>query len=356
MPTISAPATVLVTGANGFIGLWTVLDLLARGYTVRGMALSSSKVDALEAIVRRKHPEAKDRFKGYVVEDITKDGAFDQALEGVDGVIHTASPLSSSSNYPKAFIKPAVQGTVSILESAMRSASVKRVVIVSSIVAMADSSVAPPRTYTEEDWNDRVVKVVQEQGKDAPSKAKYDASKVLAERAAWDFVDRHKAEARFDLSVVNPAWVFGPVADDTLPSPASLSGTPLYFYNMLFARPAPRERFPACTNWVHVRDVSEMLIRALEVPEAGGERIIANGHVSTWTQWLLANQTLELVPQLDTVDPTEAEKPCAPHAYFANEKSKRIFGIKYRGVSETFADVVDDFRARGWLQHLQVEG
>ncbi|KAJ3004788.1 hypothetical protein NUW54_g4645 [Trametes sanguinea] len=352
MPVISAPATVLVTGANGYIGLWTVLQLLSRGYHVRGTVRSASKVDALESLVARKQPQAKDRFQGFVVEDISADGAFDEALTGADGAIHTASPVSPDSDEPEAYSGPAVQGTVSILESALRSPSVKRVVIVSSMAATASAFVAPARTYTEEDWNEQAITIVEEQGKDALSMLKYDASKVLAERAAWDFYEKNKSEAKYDLTMINPSWVFGPLADDTLPSPASLPATPSHLYNMLFARPAPKERFPECTNFVHVWDVAEMLIRALEVPEAGNERIISNAFVSTWAQWLHANQTLNLVPALDKVDPEEAARPCPPHVYFANDKSKRIFGIEYRGVPETLADIVNDFRARGWLKHL----
>ncbi|KAL7277942.1 hypothetical protein ACG7TL_007890 [Trametes sanguinea] len=353
MPTISAPATVLVTGANGYIGLWTVFELLSRGYTVRGTVRSASKVDALESLISRKQPQAKDRFKGYVVEDISADGAFDEALKGADGVIHTASPVSPDSDEPEAYSGPAVKGTVSILESALRSPSVQRAVIVSSMAATASAFVAPARAYTEEDWNEQAVKIVEEQGKNALSMLKYDASKVLAERAAWDFYEKHKLEATFDLTMINPSWVFGPIADDTLPSPTSLPATPSHLFKMLFARPTPKERFPECTNFVHVWDVATMLVRALELPEAGNERIISNAFVSTWAQWLKANQTLNLVPALDKVDLEEAEKPCPPHVYFANDKSKRIFGIEYRGVLETLVDVVDDFRTRGWLKHLE---
>ena len=48
---------------------------------------------------------------------------------------------------------------------------------------------------------------------------------------------------------------------------------------MMFATDRPAalsDRQPQCLNYVDVRDVTEMLIRALEVPEAGGERIVAN--------------------------------------------------------------------------------
>lgn len=36
----------------------------------------------------------------------------------------------------------------------------------------------------------------------------YAASKALAERAAWDFVEKEKPS--FDLSVINPVYNFGP--------------------------------------------------------------------------------------------------------------------------------------------------
>ncbi|KAI9057815.1 NAD(P)-binding protein [Trametes sanguinea] len=241
--------------------------------------------------------------------------------------------------------------------SACRSRSVKRVVVVSSVKACSSDHDVPPRTYTEEDWNDDAVRTVEAQGRSAPLEIKYDASKTLAERAAWDFLEHHKSEAAFDLTMVNPSWVFGPVADDTLPSPSSLPGTPLHFYNTLFAphRPSMHERTPVCTNFVHVRDVTKILIRALEMPEAGGERFIANASVSIRAHWLLANQTLNLIPALEKIDPADAEAPCPPHPYFGNEKSKRILGIEYRGVRETLVDAVDDFRARGWLKDFGVE-
>ncbi|KAI0653483.1 NAD-P-binding protein [Cubamyces menziesii] len=354
MPTISPPTTVLVTGANGYIGLWVVLELLARGYIVRGAVRSASKVDVLAELVARKQPEARHRFKGYVVPDITAPGAFDEAVKGADGVVHTASPVSPPVDDPEAFIKPAVEGTVGILGSALKT-DVRRIVVVSSIAAIASGTVASPGVYTEEQWNDQAIRTVEEQGKDAPRIIKYNASKALAERAAWAFLEEHKAEAKFDLCMINPSWVFGPVADDTLPSPSALPATPSHFYNMMFATDRPAalsDRQPQCLNYVDVRDVTEMLIRALEVPEAGGERIVANTQAVKWEEWLLANQELKLLPSLETVDPTTA-KQLPPHVFYANDKSKRIFGIKLRTVRDTFKDTVEDFKSRGWLKHLE---
>jgi nucleoside-diphosphate-sugar epimerase len=98
-------------------------------------------------------------------------------------------------------IVPAVNGTKSILESAVKHgyvlpdelqktlrscscstrSSVKRIVVTSSTVAVSLAP-RPGRQYTEEEWNEPAVKAVRELGKDAHGLAKYSASKVLAER------------------------------------------------------------------------------------------------------------------------------------------------------------------------------
>ncbi|OSD02226.1 NAD-P-binding protein [Trametes coccinea BRFM310] len=352
MPAIPALATVLVTGTNGFIGQWVVLALLAHGYTVHGAFRTPNKLTLFSDLVARKMPEAIDRFKGFVVPEITASGAFAKAIEGVDGVIHLASPTSPALDDPRAAIEPAVKGTLSILESALGTPSVKRIVLASSISAIASGSICAPRAYTEEDWNDQAVQITEQKGRDAPGLIKYEASKTLAERAAWDFMKKHREEIHFDLCVVNPSLVFGPLVDDTLPSPAALPVTPAMVYNALFARPRPAERTPPCFNCVDVRDVTEILTKSLEAPEAGGQRIIANAQVCTWEDWLRANERLGLLSGLDRVSPEDASKPCPPHPFFVNDKSKQMFGITYRGIEETLKGTIVDWESRGWLKHL----
>ncbi len=43
MPAVKPGATVLVTGANGYIAVWIVNYLLEKGYTVRGTVRSEEK-------------------------------------------------------------------------------------------------------------------------------------------------------------------------------------------------------------------------------------------------------------------------------------------------------------------------
>jgi nucleoside-diphosphate-sugar epimerase len=96
MVAISAPAKVLVTGANGYLATWVVKKYLEAGYSVRGTVRSLSR----SAFLVDKFANYGDRFELIAVEDITKDGAFDEAVRGVDAIAHTASPFHYKSNNP----------------------------------------------------------------------------------------------------------------------------------------------------------------------------------------------------------------------------------------------------------------
>lgn len=102
MPTTHPGDTILVTGANGYIPIWVVRKLLEKGYNVRGTVRSPSKgeylksyFDDLDGYVK------KGRLEVVVVEDITKEGAFDEAVKGVDAVEHMASPFHENVDDPE---------------------------------------------------------------------------------------------------------------------------------------------------------------------------------------------------------------------------------------------------------------
>ncbi|KAI0245591.1 hypothetical protein BJV78DRAFT_1102259, partial [Lactifluus subvellereus] len=88
MVAVSSPAKVLVTGANGYLAVWVVKKYLEAGYSVRGTVRSLAK----SAFLNDKFSHYDDRFELVAIEDITKDGAFDEAVRGVDAIAHTASP------------------------------------------------------------------------------------------------------------------------------------------------------------------------------------------------------------------------------------------------------------------------
>ncbi|KAI0325586.1 NAD(P)-binding protein [Cubamyces sp. BRFM 1775] len=351
MPTVSAPTNVLVTGANGYLGLWIVRALLERGYSVKGTVRSPAVADTITQFVKEKYPEQAAKFECVVVPDITAEGAFDGAVADVSAVIHTASPVLFAEEDPESCIGPAVRGTVSILRSVLKHGThVKRVIITSSIAAVLSTS-SPSGLYTEEMWNDEVVRIVREQGRDAPGDLKYIASKALSEKAAWEFVQDHKDGMKFDLCTILPSWVFGPLPRD-LSSPLEMGSTPRYMYDQLFAVPAPLPREPPCINYVDVHDVVDAHIRALEVEAAGGERIIISSGVCSWQDWLNAAHALGVLPKLDRGD-LEATAIYPPHPTCSNEKAKRILDIRFKTVPDIFKEVYEQWSALGWLAHLE---
>ena len=69
------------------------------------------------------------------------------------------------------------------------------------------------------------------------------ASKTLAEKAAWDFVSTHKNELKFDLVVLNPAIVLGPILHEVT-DPMKLNMSMLeYFISVVAGARSNEELF-----------------------------------------------------------------------------------------------------------------
>lgn len=190
-PVTDAP--VLVTGASGFIASHIIAQLFASGYRVRGTVRdpSSARHAHLRAPVG-----AEDRLE-LVTADLLEANAFDGAVKECEYVLHTASPYQIDVADPQRdLIDPAVNGTLSVLESCMRSRSVRKVVLTSSVAAITDR--ADGHVNTEPDWNTR----------SSLSRNPYYFSKTLAEQTAWSFVEKEGIE--FQLVVINPFYVIGP--------------------------------------------------------------------------------------------------------------------------------------------------
>ena len=100
-------------------------------------------------------------------------------------------------------IRPAVDGTLRVLRAA-RDAGVKRVVQTSSFAAVGYGHGHRDAEYDETDWTDV----------NGPAVQPYMKSKTLAERAAWDFIEREGDG--MELAVVNPVGIFGPALNGDL--------------------------------------------------------------------------------------------------------------------------------------------
>jgi|SRR5215208_3270314 len=246
---------ILITGANGFIGLHTVLHFLQLGYNIR----ATVRTEGQEKKVRETLAQHVDTHKlEFFYADLMQDKGWDQAVDGCDFVLHLASPFPTEA--PKdenELILPAREGTLRILRAAQKG-GVKRVVLVSSVAAVTDGHEKENRVFNEKDWTDV-----------SKTNYAYAKSKTLAERAAWEFIDSQDNNNRMELVAVNPSNVFGPVLDNRHHTSTE------WFRTLL------RREIPGLTrtqlNFVDVRDLVEIIDKAMSTPEAAGKRFIANG-------------------------------------------------------------------------------
>ncbi|PCH42483.1 NAD(P)-binding protein [Wolfiporia cocos MD-104 SS10] len=342
MPAVTT-GKVLVTGANGFIAMWVVRTLLEQGYTVRGTVRSESK----GAHLRQVFATYSDKLEILIVEDITKEGAFNEAVQGVDAVEHTASPFHFKADDPDELIVPAVHGTTRVLESVRtHGTSVRRVVVTSSCASVMQLQ-PEPRVFSEVDWNDAAIAEVRAKGRAAPQPAKYRASKTLAERAAWEFMERNKGSIGFDLVVLNPPYVFGPAIHEVGAPEALNESMHDWFHTVFKGSKTATQLSSVGSSWIDVRDLAEAHTLALKREEAGGERIIVSEGAFMWQDWVNAARVHGAnVPAGDE----SYDHAKAVHSLrYDTSKAARLLGLKYRSIKESAKDMFEDFKARGWV-------
>ncbi|NUQ87348.1 MAG: NAD-dependent epimerase/dehydratase family protein [Glycomyces artemisiae] len=245
---------VLVTGGTGYVGGWAIVALLERGYDVRTTVRSSGK----EAVVRAAVASAVDPGDrlGFAHADLLKDEGWDAAMDGIDFVLHVASPLGDErSRDAEALIAPARDGALRVLGAAAR-AGVKRVVMTSA------ANAASPASYAVEGVTDETLWTV-----DSPSLPAYRRSKTIAEKAAWDYMAANPGAT--ELTTVLPGAVLGPVLT------ADNVGTAAIVQRMLRGTMpgAPRIGLEV----VDVRDLVDLHLRAMTSPEAAGQRFLGTG-------------------------------------------------------------------------------
>ncbi|SUD48211.1 Cholesterol dehydrogenase [Nocardia otitidiscaviarum] len=308
---------VLVTGVSGYLAGHVVAELQEHGYAVRGTVRSLADTAATAHL----------RGVELVEADLSSDVGWAEAVAGCRYVLHTASPFPlGTPEHEDELVRPAVQGMRRVL-SAARDAGVERVVYTSSIAAVR---VGHTGLCTEADWSDPAVC-------DA-----YEKSKTLAERAAWDFAH---ATAGFELAVVNPGMILGPVRNARV-------GTSVEGLRLVLAGEMPGvPRLNFCT--VDVRDAAVGHRLAMEVPAAAGNRyILAGDQVSLphmarilagryrITARALPDWLVRLAARFDATARTAVPYLGRDESVSA-EKASRELGWTMRPLAETLLDTAD---------------
>jgi nucleoside-diphosphate-sugar epimerase len=174
---------VLVTGGTGFIGSYIIKELVERNYPVRAIHRSTSKLPFyIPATIFEKVE--------WVEGDILDPFLLDEAMEGVDAVIHSAAMVSFHRNDKKKMHQVNVHGTANVVNAAIEK-NISRLVHISSVAALGRSK-RGGHVNEEGKWQESNINT------------DYAISKYKAEMEVWRGIGEG-----LNAVIINPSTVLG---------------------------------------------------------------------------------------------------------------------------------------------------
>ena len=273
------PDTILITGGAGFIGRYVARALLARGHKVRVLDSMIEQVHGTRA-----RPDGLDADADVVIGDVRDETALLKALKGVDKVVHLAAEVGvGQSMYAvDRYVSVNDYGTAVLFQQLIDN-PVKRVVVASSMSIYgeglyrtvdgetAEEVVRQPRAGESTPWDplDRhgrpLVPVPTPEWKRPSLASVYALTKYVQERLTLTLAPPYGMEG-----VALRLWnVYGPGQALSNPYTGVLAIFASRIHNgqppMIFEDGHQRRDF------VHVEDVAQAFVLALEHAKAPGE-------------------------------------------------------------------------------------
>jgi len=207
------------------------------------------------------------------------------------------------------------------------AAGVRRCVITSSCAAImdvADADKPADRNFNESHWSnpDR-----------SQGMANYAKSKVLAEKAAWDFQAALPEDQKFEVVVINPSFVMGPPLRKE------------FFTSGDFMAKVMEGKMETVSGdhlgAVDVRDVAFAHLQAIKVPEAANRRFILSHFSPSFQEY--AKPVIDKYVPLGWPCSTNfaAANPDEYIHLFDNTASREVLGVPYIEWSKTVVDMAD---------------
>jgi len=173
---------VLVTGGTGFLGSYIIKQLVEKGYAVRAIRRSNK----LPFWIPKEIFDKVEWIEGDVLDVV----ALDEAMEGVDTVIHSAAIVSFIKKERRNMYQVNVEGTANVV-NIMLEKNIRRLVHISSVAALGRSA-AGGHVNEERKWEESKVNT------------HYAKSKYKAELQVWRGIGEG-----LEAVILNPSTILG---------------------------------------------------------------------------------------------------------------------------------------------------
>ena len=231
-------STILITGGTGFLGAYIIKELVQQGYQVRALKRSRDLPSFIPSSIFEKVE--------WVEGDILDVVSLEDAMEGIDTVIHAAAVVSFDPGKKRTLFNVNIEGTANVVNIALEK-NVRRFVYISSVAALGRTA-KETKVTEEKKWSK------------SKSNTHYAISKYFAEMEVW----RAMGEG-MEVMILNPSTILG--YGDWNSSSCEIFKT---VYN----------QFPWYTEgvngFVDVEDVAKATVALMKSP-VSNERFIVSG-------------------------------------------------------------------------------
>jgi dihydroflavonol-4-reductase len=228
---------VLVTGANGHLGVNTIRSLIKKGYVVNAYVRKNADLRGLAGLP-----------VNYCTGDIRDRESLTKAAMGCEAIIHHAAVYKVWAKTTEEIMEPSVEGTKNIFSAAV-NAGVQRLVYTSSTYAIGTSS-DPKVILTEKDWSQT-------------DYVPYGIAKTKSEQLAWELSDKNN----IPMISLCPAAIYGRYDYKVTPSNRLL-------FDMLKGIGMTVE---SVLSFVDARDAGELHALAVSKGRVGERYIVSAG-------------------------------------------------------------------------------
>jgi nucleoside-diphosphate-sugar epimerase len=295
---------VLITGGTGFLGSYIIKHLIEKGYAVRAIRRSNK----LPFWIPKQIFDKVEWIDGDVLDVV----ALEEAMEGVDTVIHSAAVVSFVKKEQRNMYQVNVEGTANVVNM-MLEKNVRRLVYISSVAALGRTADGG-HVNEEKKWEESKVNT------------HYAISKYKAELQVW----RGMAEG-LEAVILNPSTILG--YGDWNSSSCAIFRNVFNEYKWFV---------PGINGFVDVEDVAKVTVLMME-SNINEERFIING--DTWSFQKLQESIAEAFGKKK---PTRKTTPFLMSIAWRLEKVKSIFTGKKPLITRESARVA---QSQTWFEN-----